>query len=37
MKVYQKLLTTCKPTAVVEGSEGLVDGVVGFIQKIIQI
>lgn len=36
MNTYQKLLTTCKPTAIVEGSEGFVDGVVGFIQKIIQ-
>lgn len=36
MSIHQKLLTTCTPSLIVEGNEGLVDGVVGFIQKIIQ-
>lgn len=36
MSLYQKLLTTSQPTFIVEGNEGFVDGVVEFIQKIIQ-
>ncbi|UYE93496.1 hypothetical protein [Shewanella phage FishSpeaker] len=36
MEIYQRLLTTTVPEVVVVGSEGLVDGIIGFIQKIIQ-
>lgn len=36
MSLYQQLLTTCKPTILVDGTEGFVDSVVEFIKKIIQ-
>lgn len=36
MSLYQKLLTTCKHPMEITGNEGLIDGIAGFIQKIIQ-